>query len=207
MNRSGSQLSGLSIRREHELLRERGLRLGHDERGTLPTGEPPASRHHRFRVMAMPNGGAGGGKYWLWVAHAESKEEAVMIGRGLSKMLWSKWKHEPLASYRPNPSRGVQSDPSREVPVERLRERVVNAYRAIGRPLPTGVSDYSRDQLMVLLRQLINPGLRRPKASMDRPSSSGRGKKAKDGKKAKKGNKGRPARVGRVSKDGRKPIR
>jgi hypothetical protein len=186
--RSGSRISGLTVRTPHAFHSAMPLGHDHDERGSVGTGEPMPKQSDRFRVMGIRAGTSRSPKDWRWVAHARTKAEAMAIGRSLSTTEWSDWKHEPLGHVGRGARRTGSSGDGQSL--HALRLRVYGALKSIGRPIPQALGVLRRDQLESLLEQIL-----RPAPAVQRPRSTGQrlSKKAK--------------RALRGLSPGRKPIR
>jgi hypothetical protein len=186
--RSTSRIAGLSVRAPHELQRAKPIGHDHDERGILGTGEPAPKATDRFRVLGLPAGKLRGLRDWRWVAHTRTKAEAMAIGRSLSTMEWSRWRHEPLGHVG---QEGREPGPvSKKLTLRALRLRVFGVLEALGRPIPENLGLLGREHLETLLKQALKPSpvVRQPRNAGKRMS-----------KKAKRALRGLPS--------GRKPIR
>jgi hypothetical protein len=180
--RSGSRTSGLSIRRPWEIEKSAPISQGHDERGVVGTGEPPPKSSDLYRVLGIQAGAPRGSRLWRFVAHARSKQEAMRIGRSLSKLEWSDWKHEQLGHTvvrQPSAAPGVES-----MSIQALRCHVYAVAKGSGRSVPECFYQLTRTQLLQYRDQLIGGG-RRPAAGAS--SSGGTGRKKKKRTKGRRG--------------------
>lgn len=180
--RSGSRTSGLSIRRPWELGKSAPISQGHDERGVVGTGEPPPKSSDCYRVLAVQAGAPRGSRSWRFVAHASTKQEAMRIGRSLSKLEWSDWKHEQLG-HTVVRQRSAAPD-AESMSIQALRCHVYAVAKGSGRSVPECFSRLTRTQLLQYRDQLIGVGHR----PADGPSSSGgAGRKKRKRRKGRRG--------------------